>query len=96
MNDEEKEEVEMEDVAKDETINTLAGQTSSLASQPSNEENYKQISLSLIKDLWILLVRLILKRKKKTGGGTRRKRLNPALQGLMGEAYLRFARGGGG
>eukprot|EP00092_Neocalanus_flemingeri_P103950 GFUD01133072.1.p1 GENE.GFUD01133072.1~~GFUD01133072.1.p1 ORF type:complete len:926 (+),score=328.00 GFUD01133072.1:114-2891(+) len=34
-----------------------------------------------------------LKRKKKVGGGTRRKRLDPALQGLMGEANLRFARG---
>jgi len=34
-----------------------------------------------------------LKSKKKTGGGTRRKRLDPALQGLMGEANLRFARG---
>jgi len=34
-----------------------------------------------------------LKRKKKVGGGSRRKRLEPALQGLMGEANLRFARG---
>ena len=41
-----------------------------------------------------------LKRKKKSvagtgggGGGGRKKRLEPALQGLMGEANLRFARG---
>ena len=34
-----------------------------------------------------------LKRKKKVVGGSRRKRLEPALQGLMGEANLRFARG---
>jgi len=34
------------------------------------------------------------KRKSKGGsGGVRRKRLDPALQGLMGEANLRFARG---
>ena len=26
-------------------------------------------------------------------GGIRRKKLDPALQGLMGEAHLRFARG---
>lgn len=31
-----------------------------------------------------------LKRKKKVGVGGRRKRLDPALQGLMGEANLRF------
>ena len=34
-----------------------------------------------------------LKRKKKGVGGGRRKRLEPALQGLMGEANLRFAKG---
>ena len=34
-----------------------------------------------------------LTKKKKVGGGVRRKRLDPALQGLMGEANLRFARG---
>ena len=34
-----------------------------------------------------------LKRKKKSVGGGRRKRLEPALQGLMGEANLRFAKG---
>ena len=34
-----------------------------------------------------------LKRKRKAPGGGRRKRLEPALQGLMGEANLRFARG---
>ena len=34
-----------------------------------------------------------LKRKKKVASGGRRKRLEPALQGLMGEANLRFARG---
>jgi general transcription factor 3C polypeptide 3 (transcription factor C subunit 4) len=36
-----------------------------------------------------------LKRRKKPGGTTRRRRLEPALQGLMGEANLRFARGDG-
>ena len=30
--------------------------------------------------------------KRRRGGG-RRKKLDPALQGLMGEAHLRFARG---
>ncbi len=33
------------------------------------------------------------KKRRKVGAGVRRKRLDPALQGLMGEANLRYARG---
>jgi hypothetical protein len=74
MKDEEKEEVEMEDVAK------TTRQSTRLV-WPASQVMGRTISrsLSMIKDLWILSVRLILKSKKKTGGGTRRKRLNLKL-----------------
>jgi len=35
----------------------------------------------------------LTKKKRRMGQGLRKKRLDPALQGLMGEANLRFARG---